>query len=141
MSAPPLVTRISIMSKFIIQVNGSVYASSASYNAYRFSKAALEIGHEIQCVFFYQDGVLNTSSFNSPASDEFDLTRAWVELNQKYQIKLINCVSAALRRGILSKNEADELKKDHWNIQAPFVMGGLGELVTGIEKADRLVSF
>ena len=129
------------MSKFIIQVNGSTYTSSASYHAYRFSKTALETGHEIQCVFFYQDGVLNTSSLNSPASDEFDLTTAWVNLNQKYQIKLVNCVSAALRRGILSRTEAHELKIEHWNMQSPFEMGGLGELITGIEKTDKLISF
>ncbi|NRD74140.1 sulfurtransferase complex subunit TusD [Shewanella sp. VB17] len=129
------------MSKFIIQVNGSAYTSSASYHAYRFSKAALESGHDIQCVFFYQDGVLNSSSFNSPASDEFDLTSAWISLNQTYQVKLVNCVSAALRRGVLSKTEANELTIDHWNIQDPFEMGGLGELVTGIEKTDKLISF
>ena len=35
------------MSKFIIQVNGPAYSSSASYNAYQFSKSALESGHEI----------------------------------------------------------------------------------------------
>lgn len=129
------------MSNFIIQVNGAAYTGSASYTAYRFTKAALEQGHKVSRVFFYQDGVLNTSSFNSPATDEFDLTKAWVELNHTYQLKLINCVSAALRRGVISKNEADEYQAQHWNIQAPFEMGGLGELITGIEKADKLVSF
>ncbi|RTR33602.1 sulfurtransferase complex subunit TusD [Shewanella atlantica] len=129
------------MSKFIIQVNGAAYASSASYNAYRFAKAALESGHEIERVFFYQDGVLNTSTLNSPASDEFDLTKAWVSLNKKYSVQLVNCVSAALRRGILSQNEAKENQLDHWNMEEPFEMGGLGELVTGIEAADRVVSF
>ncbi|ACA86751.1 sulfurtransferase complex subunit TusD [Shewanella woodyi] len=129
------------MSKFIIQVNGPVYGSSASYSAYQFTQAALAAGHEINCVFFYQDGVLNTSSLNSPASDEFDLTRAWISLNQKYSVRLVNCVSAALRRGVISKTEADESKLPHWNMQSPFEMGGLGELVVGIEKTDRLVSF
>ncbi|AQS36251.1 sulfur relay protein TusD/DsrE [Shewanella psychrophila] len=129
------------MSKFIIQVNGAAYSSSASYNAYQFSRAALESGHEIVRVFFYQDGVFNTSSLNSPASDEFDLTRAWIELSEKYRLELVNCVSAALRRGIISETEAKENQASHWNMHAPFTMGGLGELVTGLESADRLVSF
>jgi tRNA 2-thiouridine synthesizing protein D len=129
------------MSNFIIQVNGAAYTSSASYTAYRFTKAALENGHKVSRVFFYQDGVLNTSSFNSPATDEFDLTKAWIELNDQYQVKLINCVSASLRRGVISKVEAYEYQAKHWNMQDPFEMGGLGELVTGIEKADRLISF
>ncbi|BAJ02258.1 sulfurtransferase complex subunit TusD [Shewanella violacea] len=129
------------MSKFIIQVNGAAYPSSASYNAYHFTKSALESGHEVIRVFFYQDGVFNTNGLNSPASDEFDLTRAWVALSEKYQVDLVNCVSAALRRGIISETEAKESHVSHWNMQAPFTMGGLGELVTGLEVADRLVSF
>ncbi|ACJ29282.1 DsrE-like protein [Shewanella piezotolerans WP3] len=129
------------MSKFIIQVNSPAYGSGSSYNAYRFAEAAVQNGHLIDKVFFYQDGVLNTNSFNSPASDEFDLQSAWLSLSQQYKFPLVNCVSAALRRGVLSVSEAQENNTKHWNMEAPFIMGGLGELVTGIESADRLVSF
>ncbi|GIU26549.1 sulfurtransferase complex subunit TusD [Shewanella schlegeliana] len=129
------------MSKFIIQVNSAAYGSASSYSAYRFAKAAIENGHTIEKVFFYQDGVLNTNHLNSPASDEFDLKQAWVELHQLHGVALVNCVSAALRRGVLSESEAKENQYSHWNMQAPFTMGGLGELVIGIETADRLVSF
>ncbi|MCG9731030.1 sulfurtransferase complex subunit TusD [Shewanella sp. Isolate13] len=129
------------MSKFIIQVNSAAYGSASSYSAYRFAKAAIENGHAIEKVFFYQDGVLNTNHLNSPASDEFDLKQAWIELHQLHGVALVNCVSAALRRGVLSESEAKENQHSHWNMQLPFTMGGLGELVTGIETADRLVSF
>ncbi|ABZ76641.1 DsrE family protein [Shewanella halifaxensis HAW-EB4] len=129
------------MSKFIIQVNSPAYGSSSSYSAYRFAKAAIDNGHMIEKVFFYQDGVLNTNSLNSPASDEFDLKQAWVDLHDNHGVALINCVSAALRRGVLSESEAKENQQLHWNMQAPFIMGGLGELVTGIETADRLICF
>ncbi|MEZ9823030.1 sulfurtransferase complex subunit TusD [Shewanella sp. 10N.286.45.A1] len=129
------------MSKFIIQINSPAYGSASSYNAYRFAEAALQNGHLIDKVFFYQDGVLNTNSLNSPASDEFDLQSAWLSLSHQYQFPLVNCVSAALRRGVLSRSEAKENNTEHWNMEPPFIMGGLGELVTGIESADRLVSF
>ncbi|WP_076411635.1 sulfurtransferase complex subunit TusD [Shewanella sp. UCD-KL12] len=129
------------MSKFIIQVNGASYSSSASYNAYKFTQSALKMGHVINKVFFYQDGVYNSNALNSPASDEFDLTAAWVSLAVENNIELVNCASAALRRGVLSETEAQEAELSHWNLQAPFTMGGLGELVTGIENSDRLVSF
>jgi len=129
------------MSTFIIQVNGAAYSSSGSYNAYRFAKAALEAGHNISRVFFYQDGVFNTSSFNNPAADEFNLRSAWVALNTQYHTPLVNCVSAALRRGIISPTEACETGGVNFNMRPPFEMAGLGELVTGIEKSDRLVSF
>ena len=129
------------MSKFIIQVNSPAYGSASSYNAYRFTEAAVQNGHLIDKVFFYQDGVLNTNSLNSPASDEFDLQKAWLFLSEQYKFPLVNCVSAALRRGVLSVSEAKENNTGNWNMEPPFIMGGLGELVTGIESADRLVSF
>lgn len=129
------------MSKFIIQVNSAPYGNGASFNAYQFAKAALANGHTIDKVFFYQDGVLNTNHLASPASDEFDLKQAWIDLHQQYGIALVNCVSAALRRGVLSEVEARENQAQHWNMQPPFTMGGLGELVSGIEKSDKLICF
>ncbi|MGS0676780.1 sulfurtransferase complex subunit TusD [Shewanella sp. 0m-4] len=129
------------MSKFIIQVNSAAYGSASSYSAYRFAKAAVDSGHIVEKIFFYQDGVLNTNHLNSPASDEFDLKQAWIDLHEQHGVALVNCVSAALRRGVLSESEAKENRLEHWNMQAPFTMGGLGELVTGIEKANRLICF
>ncbi|WP_299491585.1 sulfurtransferase complex subunit TusD [uncultured Shewanella sp.] len=129
------------MSKFIIQVNSAAYSGSHSYRAYRCTKALLETGHDVLHVFFYQDGVLNTNQLNSPANDEFDLRAAWQSLSDTYHIPLINCASAALRRGVLSETEAIENGYAHWNTNLPFTMAGLGELVTGLEKADRLLNF
>lgn len=129
------------MSKFIIQVHGTVYGSTSSFRAYQFTKAALASGHSITRVFFYLDGVSNTSSLVSPASDEFDLVGAWATLAKEQDIELVNCVSAALRRGKLSQQDACESGKVTWNVEPPFVMGGLGELVTGIETSERLVRF
>ena len=129
------------MSKILIQVNRPAYGNANSHQALDFAKAAVEQGHEIIRVFFYQDGVLSTSSLNSPASDEFNLTKAWADFGVNHNVPLINCVSAALRRGVLSEVEARENQLQHWNLAAPFVMGGLGELVTGIEQADRVISF
>ncbi|MCF1428948.1 MAG: sulfurtransferase complex subunit TusD [Shewanella sp.] len=129
------------MSKFIIQVNGSVYGDNAGYHALKFVDAVLMAGHDIVRVFFYQEGVSHANLLLSPASDELNLHRQWCALADKHSIELVNCVSAALRRGILSQQEAAEQQFAHWNTQKPFINGGLGELVTGIEQADRLVVF
>ncbi|MGL4447146.1 MAG: sulfurtransferase complex subunit TusD [Shewanella sp.] len=129
------------MSKFIIQVSGPAYGTSASVSALRFTKAALNGGHQVVCVFFYQDGVYNTSEFALPASDEFDVIQQWKLLAEQYQIPLVNCVSAALRRGIISEHEAREHALHHWNVSNAFTMGGLGEFVTGMESADRTICF
>ncbi|MCU7964661.1 sulfurtransferase complex subunit TusD [Shewanella sp. SW32] len=129
------------MSKFIIQVNGPAYGTSASVNALRFSQAVLLAGHQIICVFFYQDGVYNSTDLSLPASDENDVISDWKQLAQSHQAPLVNCVSAALRRGIVSHQDASENGLSHWNVGESFIMGGLGELITGIESADRLISF
>ncbi|QIR14687.1 sulfurtransferase complex subunit TusD [Shewanella aestuarii] len=129
------------MSKFIVQVNGPAYGSTASYRAIQFCHAAIAAGHQIIRVFFYQDGVLNSNTLNCPASDEHDIHKMWQDLSNKHQIQLTNCVSAALRRGVLSPQDATENGKPQWNSSAEFTMGGLGELVIGIEKADRFISF
>ncbi|QSX31678.1 sulfurtransferase complex subunit TusD [Shewanella cyperi] len=129
------------MSTFIIQVNGSAYGDSAAFHALKFTEAAIQAGHSVLRVFFYQDGVFNSSSLGAPASDEFNLYRAWLDLADRHGLELVNCVSAALRRGMLSDAEAREQGLDHWNVAPTVVMGGLGELVTGLVKADRLVCF
>lgn len=130
-----------IMSTFILQVSGKAYGSAAPVHALRFAKAAIDEGHHILRVFFYQDGVLNASSLGSPASDEFNIYKAWQELAKHHKVELVNCVSAALRRGMVSKEEAETQGLSHWNVDDHFHNGGLGELVSGIAKADRLVCF
>ena len=129
------------MKTFIIQVNGSVYGSTASFRALTFCEHAIASGHQIVSVFFYQDGVTNSNALTSPASDEIDMHSKWLSFASKYKIPLTNCVSAALRRGILSPQDAIENGKPQWSSSDMFTMGGLGELVVGIEQADRLVSF
>jgi tRNA 2-thiouridine synthesizing protein D len=129
------------MSKFIIQVNGSVYGSTASFRALSFCQSALANGHQVINVFFYQDGVTNSNALTCPASDEIDMHSKWQSLSSQHSIPLTNCVSAALRRGVLSAQDATENGKPQWNSSDAFTMGGLGELVVGIEQADRLISF
>ncbi|MGI1989193.1 sulfurtransferase complex subunit TusD [Shewanella glacialipiscicola] len=129
------------MSKFIIQVNGPAYGTSASINALRFTQAALASGHQVICVFFYQDGVYNSTDLSLPASDENDVISDWKQLAQSNQVPLVNCVSAALRRGIVGEQDAHDNGLSHWNVGKSFIMGGLGEFITGIESADRLISF
>lgn len=130
-----------VMSKFIIQVNGTVYGSTASFRALRFTESVLSLGHQVRHIFFYQQGVFNSNSLVCPASDEHDLHRAWTKLASEHNVKLVNCVSAALRRGVLSAQDALENDKQQYNASEQFTMGGLGELVTGIEQSDRLVCF
>ncbi|KPU83167.1 sulfur transfer complex subunit TusD [Psychromonas sp. PRT-SC03] len=127
--------------KIALLVSASPYGKQGASSAYQFCLAALQSGHEIVGVFFYQEGVLNSSFILSPATDEVNLHQLWRDLAAQYKFPLEVCVSAALRRGIVDNVEAKQLALAHFNLQAPFVLSGLGQLAELSAKADRLVQF
>lgn len=127
--------------KFGILVNEGPYTHQASDTAYQFARAALEAGHEIFRVFFYNDGVNNGTRLSVPPQDERNLQERWSELAATHGLDLVVCIAAAQRRGILDAGEAKRHGKDADNIAPGFRISGLGQLVeTGI-VADRLVVF
>ncbi|MFQ6372397.1 sulfurtransferase complex subunit TusD [Shewanella sp. YIC-542] len=129
------------MSKLIILVTGQVYGPASGWHALQYTKAALSAGQQVHCVFFYGDGVTQSNALVHPASDECNLSHAWQQLASQYQIPLVNCVSAAWRRGVMSSADAQENAKSAANLAEGFTMGGLGELITGMEGAERVVRF
>ena len=115
--------------KFGILVNEGPYQHQASDSAYLFCKAALAKGHEIARVFFYHDGVNNSSKLTEPPQDDRNIVARWSKLAEEHDLDLVVCVAAALRRGIKDENLAPN-----------FRISGLGQLVeTGIQ-ADRTVT-
>lgn len=127
--------------KFSVVVTGAPYGTQSASSAYQFCAAAIAAGHVIAGVFFYQEGVLNASQLISPATDEINLPKLWAKLATEFQFPLEVCVSAALRRGIVDKQEAQQLSLAQFNIQAPFVLSGLGQLAELSANCDRLVQF
>jgi tRNA 2-thiouridine synthesizing protein D len=126
---------------FAIVVSGPAYGTQAASSAYRFIQAALASGHVILGVFFYQDGVMNASYLHSPAADEDDLHQLWCELATQQRFPLHTCIAAAQRRGILDSVLATETGKGISNVQAPFMLSGLGQLAEMLLTADRVVRF
>ena len=129
------------MSQFLIQVTCPAYGSSSAFRAIKFTESVLKAGHQVSKVFFYQDGVSHANQLICPASDEYNVNKSWQALAKKYDIELVCCVSAALRRGVVAEVEANEEDLEQYNVSPPFIMAGIGELVTGIEKADKVVTF
>jgi tRNA 2-thiouridine synthesizing protein D len=141
--------------KFAIQVNEGPYQHQASDSAYYFAKAALEKGHEISRVFFYHDGVNNSSRLTTPPQDDRNIVNRWAELAEQYKIQskttedgkevmqteLVVCVAAAQRRGVVDDGEAKRNGKDATNIHPAFRISGLGQLVEAAIQSDRLVVF
>ncbi len=127
--------------KFGILVNEGPYTHQASDSAYRFTKAALEKGHEIFRVFFYNDGVNNGTRLTVPPQDDRNVTDLWSDLAERHKLDLVVCVAAAQRRGILDSDEARRHGKSTDNIAPGFRISGLGQLVEAGIRSDRLVVF
>lgn len=105
-------------------------SSQGAYLAYQTAEAILAKGHQINQVFFFQDGVLNANKWISPASDEFHLLEHWKKLAKTHRLSLHLCISAAQRRGIVEQSVAE-----------PFILAGLGEFSQAVLTADRLLTF
>ncbi|MBZ5487841.1 sulfurtransferase complex subunit TusD [Halomonas aquamarina] len=122
-------------------VMGAPYTSPAPHSALRFAHALLARGHQLAGVFFYHEGVHNASTLMAPPQDELNLHKAWVELHNICQVPLDVCIAAALRRGIMSEAEAKRHGRASFNLEAPFELTGLGQLLTLQQRCDRLITF
>ena len=126
--------------KFAIALFAPAHAPS-SRRALRFAQAALDGGHEIVRLFFYQDGAPGASGNVVSPQDELDLPREWREFVQQHQLDAVVCIAAALRRGVLNAEEAQRYGKPAANLEAPWELSGLGQLHEAAQLADRLISF
>ena len=127
--------------RFALMVTGPAYGTQHASCALQFAQAVLAEGHELACVFFYREGIYNANQFTSPASDEFDLVRAWQALHDAHGVALHICVAAALRRGITDEKEAAQLGLPGFNLQPGFSLSGLGALAEAALTCDRTVQF
>lgn len=126
---------------YVLVVDGPAYGTQAARQAYQFAQTVIGQGHKLSRVFFYQDGVHNGSALAAPASDEFDLVAAWQQLATENEVELQTCVAAALRRGIVSKQEAEQNSLSGDNLAAGFEQAGLGGLAEAMLTADRVIQF
>jgi len=127
--------------KLSIAVYGAPHSSEASESAYRFASTACSMGHALLRVFFYHDGVHNASSLAVPPQDETQTTQRWQALAVEFNIDLVVCVAAALRRGIVNTEEAERYELESQNLAEGFEISGLGQLLDAAVNSDRLVSF
>jgi tRNA 2-thiouridine synthesizing protein D len=129
------------MSSFAIVVRAAPCSSQGALSAYHFCKAALDAGHAIHRLFFYEDGVLNAAATLVPPQDELHLPQAWQALVREHGIDAVVCVSSALKRGIVDTAEAARYGLPAATLLPGFVIGGLGQLVEASINADRVLTF
>lgn len=129
------------MSTFSIIIQGAPYSSQASASAWNFSKAALESGHQIYRLFFYQDGVHNASALIVPPQDEVHLPKRWQSLITEFKLDAVVCIASALKRGIVDASEVDRYELAASNILSGFTIGGLGLWLDATVNSDRVLNF
>lgn len=127
--------------KFSLAIYAAPHSSQASASALNFAKALLDNGHELYRVFFYADGAHNASLLASPPQDEANIQQDWKCLADTHQLDLVVCISAALRRGIIDSKEAERYAKPSSNLEQPFELSGLGQLVDACVNSDRIITF
>ena len=127
--------------KFTLQVNEGPYQHQASDSAYQFARAALQKGHQIVRIFFYHDGVLNSSCLTMPPQDDRNIVNRWSSLAADYSVDLVVCVAAAQRRGIVDTTEAQHHQHAAPNLAPGFRIAGLGQLIEATLISDRLIQF
>jgi len=126
--------------KFAIALFSPPHAPS-SRRALRFAEAVLAGGHEINRLFFYQDGVHNASGGVVTPQDEADLPAQWRAFVANHRLDAVVCIAAALRRGELNEEEAKRYGRTAVSVALPWELSGLGQLHEAAQQADRLVCF
>ncbi|WP_110656451.1 sulfurtransferase complex subunit TusD [Salinicola halimionae] len=126
---------------YALLVHAAPYSHQAALSALRFADAIVTGGHRLAAVFFYHDGVHNASALMSPPQDEIHLAEGWKRLHEDHGTQLLVCIAAGLRRGLLNTDEANRHGLASHNVEAPFELTGIGQLVDAMLNNDRLITF
>jgi len=100
--------------------------TNLSYTALQFSKSVLDLKHQISLIFFQGDGVYHALKTNNKEDKNW---HEWLSLMGHNDIKLINCSSANIKRGLEIKGNS------------PIKVAGLGELIIAIKESDKVMKF
>jgi tRNA 2-thiouridine synthesizing protein D len=126
---------------FSLLVQEGAVGRQSSHAAYRFACELVARGHTLYRVFFFGDGVLNSTRLGCATGNDADLPRLWQSLAEEHGVDLVSCVSSALRRGIVDAQQAERYGLDGASLRAGFELSGLGQLVEACIRSDRVVDF
>lgn len=129
------------MNTFSILITTPPFDNSLGNCALAFVRQACQAQQKIDHVFFYGPGVYHANALTHPPSDEFHPRREWEMLHAELGIRLIVCVTAATRRGIIGSDVAQQEAKNVTNLTLPFEQAGLGEFFTALHNCNQLVQF
>lgn len=131
------------MNHFLIFVTGSPYDSLNGHTALAFCEASVALGHQVDQVFFYQQGVQQSNEDIQQASGEKSMLTKWLTFSEQTQTPLNVCVTASLKRGVICTTDAKEMKL-YPNMHPAFQAAGMADyfaaLHTGkLGDSDRAI--
>ena len=126
---------------FSIGIYSAPYTTQSASTALHFSKTLIGEGHKIYRLFFYSDGVHNASSLTIAPQDEKSLQAEWDTLIKVNKLDSVVCVSSALKRGVLSNEEAQRQGLTGHSLRDSSEISGLGQFIDAYIHSDRVISF
>lgn len=116
------------MASFVLYIQSDCYASPVLDDVLRFASAALQLGHQINHLFFYQQAVQAICADIDLPADEPDLAGRLIAFAESNQIPLLYCATAAEKRGFTK-------------VRPGFTLAGLAEFGMRLENTDCVVQF
>ncbi|MCM2680753.1 sulfurtransferase complex subunit TusD [Echinimonas agarilytica] len=130
------------MTTFTLLIDSSPERYNAHFNAISFCRSALEQGHQIQQIFFFQDAVRIADSRLDLPADEWDPQVHWQQLATSHNLNLEICSAASQRRGLGGAESLEEAEEaEQAQLAEGFKIGGLGVLVKASISSDRVIQF
>lgn len=129
------------MAEFSILITSSPFHGDSAMRALAFVNGVIANGDKVNNIFFYSDGVYHANSLMLDTGDAFSAYKAWSTLSTEHDVTLLVCITAAVKRGIVSQQEADDNGIGFANLQSPFEQAGLGEFFTSLHSCNNLVQF
>jgi len=127
--------------KFTLVIYSAPYSFQAASSALRFAETLINEGHEIYRLFFFSDGVHNTSRMSVSAQDENNIPAQWHDLINRHELDSVACVTSAIRRGVLDSGEANRYELETATMNDSSEIAGLGQLIDASLNSDRVISF
>ena len=114
--------------KILLVVNDSPWGSTLAATALRVAQAILQAGHDLQAVFFREEGVYNAISGTLADGGLPEAAQAWSDVAEQAGTALLLCQSSVQRRLETTPGE-------------PFRETGLVAFLDQLESCDRVVTF
>lgn len=83
----------------------------------------------------------NASSLAMVAQDEVNLQQQWDALIREHKLDSVVCVTSAIKRGIVDKQEARRHHLPAASMYDSSEIAGLGQLIEATINSDRVVNF